>query len=194
MTTTFPLPSDIDVAALRAGLAGLAEAEGLLDVSYRTVDSPFGALLIAATEVGVVRVAFEREDHSAVLAQLSTVVSPRLLSSTRRTEVVTRQLGEYFEHRRQQFDVPLDLGRVPSFRRSVLTHLADIGYGSTASYATVAAAAGNPRAVRAVGTACSHNPVPLLLPCHRVVRSDGSIGQYLGGADTKAALLAMEAT
>ena len=188
---TMPNPAHLD--ALRNRLTADAETEGLLDIAYRTVDSPFGALLVAATTAGVVRVAFEREGHDSVLEDLAGSISPRILRSGRRTDAVARQLDEYFAGRRRTFEVDVDLQLVHGFRRDVIAHLAEIGYGTTASYAAVANAVGNPAAVRAVGSACAHNPVPVVLPCHRVVRSDGSLGQYLGGAETKAALLAMEA-
>ena len=186
-------PTSAHLRALHDGLATRAEEDGVLDVSYRPVDSPFGPLLVAATSDGVVRVAFEREDHEAVLDHLAREVSPRILRSGRRTDEAARQLDEYFAARRRAFDLPVDLRLVHGFRRSVISHLPDIAYGSTASYAAVASSAGNPNAARAVGSACSHNPLPVVLPCHRVVRSDGSLGQYLGGAQMKAALLAMEA-
>jgi methylated-DNA-[protein]-cysteine S-methyltransferase len=187
-----PPATAADVDRLRGRLADRAEREGLLDVAYRTVDSPFGPLLVAATDAGVVRVAFEREGHDAVLASLASALSPRMLQSGRRTDDVARQLEEYFAGRRRAFDVAVDLQLAHGFRRQVLSHLRDIAYGSTESYATVAAAAGNPKAVRAAGSACSHNPIPVVVPCHRVVRSDGTLGQYGGGAEMKAALLAME--
>ena len=157
------------------------------------MDSPIGPLLLAATPAGLVRVAFEREDHDAVLAQLAADISPRILHSGRRTDDAARELDEYFAGRRRDFDVPVDLQLVHGFRRAVISHLSDIAYGATESYATVAAAAGSPAAVRAVGTACAHNPVPIVVPCHRVIRSDGAIGQYLGGVEAKAMLLALEA-
>lgn len=182
-----------DSEALRARLAERAEQEDLLDLAYQVVDSPIGPLLLAATPAGLVRVAFEGEDHGAVLARLADSVSPRILRSGRRTDDVARQLDEYFAGRRRRFEVPLDLQLVRGFRRAVITHLADIAYGSTESYAAVARATGNPSAVRAVGSACSHNPVPVILPCHRVVRADGTLGQYLGGTPAKATLLAIEA-
>jgi methylated-DNA-[protein]-cysteine S-methyltransferase len=193
LVAAFPSTDASSTDALHARLAEQAEREGLLDVAYRTVDSPFGPLLVAATPEGLVRVAFDREDHDAVLSQLATAISPRILRTASRTDDVARQLDEYFGGRRRRFDVPLDLRLVRGFRRAVIAHLPDIPYGSTESYADVARAAGNPAAVRAVGSACSHNPVPLVVPCHRVVRSDGSYGQYLGGPETKAALLTMEA-
>ncbi|HEY3238453.1 MAG TPA: methylated-DNA--[protein]-cysteine S-methyltransferase [Acidimicrobiia bacterium] len=194
LAAAFPAADRATDAELRARLAAEAEREGLLDVTYRTVDSPFGPLLLAASPEGLVRVAFELEDHDAVLAQLATAISPRILRSSRRTDDVARQLDEYFAGRRRHFDVAVDLQLVRGFRRTVISHLRDIAYGTTESYAAVARAAGNPAAVRAVGSACSHNPIPLVVPCHRVVRSDGTIGQYLGGTEMKAALLTMEAS
>jgi len=106
---------------------------------------------------------------------------------------VAREIEEYFAGRRSQFDVALDFRLSQGFRRNVLGRLCEIGYGQTASYAAVAAAAGNPKAVRAVGSACATNPLPIVVPCHRVVRSDGSIGQYAGGLEAKRTLLALEA-
>ncbi len=189
----FPIPSAPEVDALHARLASRAGNEGLLDVAYRTLDSPIGTLLVAATPEGLVRVAFEREDHDRILANLASAVSPRILRSGRRTDEVARQLEEYFGGRRRTFEVPVDLRLVQGFRRAVISHLSEIAYGSTETYAEVARAAGSPAAVRAVGSACSHNPVPVVVPCHRVVRSDGTIGQYLGGVEAKRALLALEA-
>lgn len=197
-TSTAPfgdLP-DVDPAVherLHERLAAAADDAGLLDVAYRTLDTPVGSLLLAATEQGLVRVAYEREDHAAVLERLALAVTPRVLRAPRRLDTVARELDEYFAGRRAGFDVPLDLRLAKGFRRTVLEHLTDVGYGHTASYATVALAAGNPRAVRAVGTACATNPLPVVLPCHRVVRSDGSIGQYVGGVAAKEALLTLEA-
>ncbi|WP_418190852.1 methylated-DNA--[protein]-cysteine S-methyltransferase [Amycolatopsis albispora] len=180
-------------ARLRARLAGAAERDGVLDVAYRTVDSPVGELLLAATDAGLVRVAFARQDHDAVLANLAEVVSPRVLRAPGRLDEAARQLGEYFEGRRRSFDLPLDFRLSRGFRLAVLQHLAEIGYGRTESYAEVATAAGSPRAVRAVGTACATNPLPLVVPCHRVVRSDGSFGGYAGGPEAKHHLLSLEA-
>jgi methylated-DNA-[protein]-cysteine S-methyltransferase len=181
------------ISRLRTRLAEGADREGLLDLSYRTVDSPLGPLLLAATPAGLVRVAFEGENHDAVLRELAAAISPRILRSPRRVDAVARQLDEYFAGRRRRFEVPVDLQLARGFRRAVLVHLQEIPYGSTESYAVVARAAGSPAAVRAVGSACAANPVPLVVPCHRVVRSDGTIGQYRGGTEAKHALLAMEA-
>lgn len=178
---------------LHERLVAAAGRDGLLDVAYRTLDTPVGKLLLAATEQGLVRVAYDREDHDAVLTTLAGTVSPRILAAPARLDPVARQLAEYFTGGRRAFDVPLDFRLSKGFRRAVLAHLPDIGYGRTESYAQVAAAAGSPRAVRAVGTACATNPLPVVVPCHRVVRSDGSFGGYVGGEDAKRTLLTLEA-
>ena len=179
--------------ALRATLARRAQEEGLLDVAYRTLDSPVGRLLLAATPAGVVRVAFETEDADSVLAELATQVSPRVLLAPERLDAVASELEEYFAGRRHAFDVPVDLRLARGFRRAVLERLTQVPYAGTVSYAELATRAGSPRAVRAVGTACALNPVPLVVPCHRVVRSDGAPGGYRGGPDVKRRLLALEA-
>jgi methylated-DNA-[protein]-cysteine S-methyltransferase len=183
-----------DLAALRARLADRAETGGLLDVAYRTMDSPAGPLLLAATPAGLVRVAFERENHDDVLVELAGAISPRILRSPRGVDDVARQLDEYFAGRRRVFDVAVDLQLAKGFRRAVLEHLRESHDGTTESYTVVAGAAGNPKAVRAAGSACATNPVPLVVPCHRVVRSDGTYGQYRGGPEVKHALLTMEGT
>ncbi len=177
---------------LRGRLAAAAEDAGLLDVAYRTLDSPIGGLLLAATTEGLVRVAFEREGYDDVLGRLSQRVSPRVLHAPARLDAAARELDEYFAGRRRRFEVPLDMRLSAGFRRVVLTKLTHIGYGTTMSYTEVADAAGSPLAVRAVGTACATNPLPVLVPCHRVVRSDGSLGGYLAGLDAKRALLDLE--
>jgi methylated-DNA-[protein]-cysteine S-methyltransferase len=178
--------------ALYRRLVAAAEAEGILDVAYRTIDSPIGSLLLAATAEGLVRVAFASEDHDEVLRRLAERVSPRVLKAPDRLSAAARELDEYFEGRRRAFDLPVDLRLAHGFRQQVLRHLPEIGYGRTASYAAVAASAGSPNAVRAVGTACANNPVPLVIPCHRVVRSDGSPGGYAGGPELKLRLLELE--
>ncbi len=180
-------------ARLRARLAAAAERDGVLDVAYRTIDTPVGELLLAATAGGLLRVAFTLDGHDAVLATLAGAVSPRILRAPKRLDAVSRQLDEYFARRRTVFDVPLDLRLSKGFRRAVLAHLPEIPYGRTESYTEVAAAAGSPRAVRAVGSACATNPLPVVVPCHRVVRSDGSFGGYAGGPDAKRTLLTLEA-
>jgi methylated-DNA-[protein]-cysteine S-methyltransferase len=181
------------MARLRARLAEAAAREGILDVAYRTLDTPVGTLLLAATEQGLVRIAYPGQGHDATLSQLAELVSPRILHAPARLSAVARQLDEYFAHQRTVFDVPLDLRLAKGFRSVVLAHLPRIPYGATESYGQVAAAAGSPRAVRAVGSACATNPVPVVVPCHRVVRSDGSPGGYAGGPAAKELLLRLEA-
>jgi methylated-DNA-[protein]-cysteine S-methyltransferase len=196
MTESTQLPeitvTDTELTGLHARLAAAAARDGLLDVAYRTHASPIGTLLLAATERGLVRVAFDIEDHDAVLGELAERVSPRVLAAPGRLDAAAREVDEYFAGRRTRFDLPLDDRLAAGFRLEVIRHLPEIGYGRTASYAQVAALAGSPRAVRAVGSACARNPLPLVLPCHRVVRSDGTPGQYRGGPEAKLTLLAME--
>ena len=180
------------MARLHDQLAATAEADRLLDVGYRTVDSPVGTLLLAATDQGLVRVAYDREDLDHVLQGLSDQISPRILRAPRRLDQVARQLAEYFAGRRRDFVLPLDFRLAHGFRRTVLGHLVLINYGHTETYAEVAAATGRARAVRAVGTACATNPMPVVVPCHRVLRSDGKLGGYIGGLEAKAALLSLE--
>lgn len=191
----FPMPpvSTSDLAWLHDKLVVDAEAAGLLDVAYRVVDTPVGPLLLATTVVGLVRVAFVADGHDAELDELSRQIGPRILDAPHRLDTAVRQLDEYFHGTRTGFALPLDFRLAKGFRREVISHLIDIEYGRTASYAQVAASAGSPRAVRAVGTACAKNPLPVVLPCHRVVRSDGGIGQYVGGAEAKRILLRLEA-
>ena len=173
-------------------LAAAAQAEGILDVAYRTLDTPLGPLLLAATEQGLVRVAYAVQDHDAVLEQLASTISPRLLRCPARLDAAARELEDYFARRRTNFDLPLDFRLAHDFRRSVLAHLRDIAYGTTASYATLAAAAGSPKAFRAAGSACATNPLPIVVPCHRAVLSNGNLGQYVGGAEAKRTLLTLE--
>ena len=168
-------------------------AEGLLDVAYTTVDSPVGTLLLAATPKGLVRVAYDIEDHDRVLETLSERISPRVLRAPKRLDAAARELDEYFARRRQAFDLPLDLSLSRGFRQLVQRHLPEIGYGQTRTYGQVAALVGNPKAVRAVGTACATNPLPVVVPCHRVLRADGTPGGYVGGPAAKMTLLSLEA-
>lgn len=184
--------STTNLERLRTGLAERAASRGLLDVAYRELDSPLGRLLVAATEVGVVRLAFAGEGHDEVLSDLAARVSPRVLQAPRRLDGVAVALDDYLAGRSRGVDVPVDLRLLAGFRREVVESLPGIGYGSTATYTEVAERTGRPRAVRAVGSACANNPVPLLLPCHRVVRSDGSEGGYRGGPEAKRALLDLE--
>ena len=179
---------------LHTRLAAAAEQNGILDVAYRTMDSPVGSLLLAATDAGLVRVAYASEGHDTVLQFLADSISPRVLNAPARLDAPARELDEYFAGRRRAFDLPLDWRLSAGFRREVLRHLPEVGYGHTASYAAVARIAGHPKAVRAAATACATNPLPVIVPCHRVIYSDGRLGRYLGGPDAKQALLTLEAS
>ena len=190
----FASPTDADTLwRLRHRLGLAAEAEGLLDVAYTTIDSPVGSLLLAATPKGLVRVAYDLEDHDRVLDTLSQRLSPRVLRAPRRLDAAARELDEYFSRQRRVFDLPLDLSLSNGFRQLVQRHLPEIGYGQTRTYRQVAELVGNPRAVRAVGTACATNPLPVIVPCHRVLRADGTPGGYVAGPGAKQALLSLEA-
>ncbi|UVE94124.1 methylated-DNA--[protein]-cysteine S-methyltransferase [Dietzia sp. B32] len=185
-----------DTARLRERLARDAEREGLVDVAYRTVDSPIGGLLLASTPVGLVYVAFEVEDPGAVLEMLAGRVGPRVLAAPPESPVLDEaatQIDQYLTGRRRDFDLPLDTRLARGFRGQVQQHLARIGYGRTATYRQLAAELDRPGAVRAVGTACATNPLPLVWPCHRILRSDGGLGGYRGGLAAKRRLLEMEA-
>ncbi|GAC1402797.1 MAG: methylated-DNA--[protein]-cysteine S-methyltransferase [Mycobacterium sp.] len=184
---------DATLARLHDRLVHDADSVEVLDIAYRTIDTPVGTLLLAATAAGLVRVAYDVEGHDAVLTALANRVSPRVLHAPGRLDDAAHQIDEYFAKTRTAFEMPVDLRLTGGFRRTVIEHLRDIGYGRRESYAAVATAIGHPRAVRAVGTACAHNPLPVVIPCHRVVRSDGATGQYVGGPLAKSALLSLEA-
>ena len=178
---------------LRGELAGEAEREGLVDVAYERHETPLGTILVGATRDGLVRVGLPSEDAREVLAELARRISPRVLRSSRESLAqVRRELDEYFGHGRRDFTTPLDWRLVGGFRRDVLRATARIPYGSTASYREIAAGAGSPNAVRAAGTALATNPLPIVVPCHRVLRTGGGLGQYRGGPDAKAWLLQLE--
>lgn len=179
----------------RLGNGLVARVPADVDIVWSELPSPVGDLLLVARADGaLVRVAFAVEGFDAVLEDVGDQVGRRTLNAPAPTDEVRRQLDEYFTGTRTTFDVPVDLALSSgAFRRSVQEHLADIPYGRTVSYADVAGAVGRPQAVRAVGTACARNPLPLVLPCHRVVRSDGSFGHYLGGTEAKSFLLEHEA-
>jgi methylated-DNA-[protein]-cysteine S-methyltransferase len=189
--STWPVGDD-DLAALHQRLEQRALAAGVLDVAYRTVDSPVGPLMLASTTDGLVRVAYECEDFDRVLETLASRVSPRILWAPQRLDDAARQLEEYFNGRRTSFDLPLDYGLSSGFRQLVQRHLPQIAYGHTQTYKDVAAIVGNPKAVRAVGSACATNPLPVVVPCHRVLRTDGTLGGYIGGLAAKSALLTLE--
>lgn len=181
------------LAALHRQLAESADHAGVLDVAYTTIDTPVGSLLLAATEQGLVRVAYQREGHQAVLESMAAKLSPRILRAPKRLDGAATQIDEYFAGRRTIFDLPLDFSLSSGFRRLVQRQLSDIGYGQTGTYKQVAQLVGNPRAVRAVGSACATNPLPIVVPCHRVLRTDGTLGGYAGGLAAKTTLLALEA-
>ena len=187
-------PVDADtLSRLHRRLELEAEQADLVDVAYTIVDSPLGKLLLAATPKGLVRVAYANEDHDRVLQSLAEKLSPRILRAPKRLDVVAREIDEYFAKRRQVFDVKLDLSLSRGFRQLVQERLPEIGYGQTRSYRQVAELVGNPKAVRAVGTACATTPLPVVVPCHRVLRTDGTLGGYIGGLEAKTALLDLEA-
>jgi methylated-DNA-[protein]-cysteine S-methyltransferase len=183
---------EIDLNSATRKLAERAESEGVLDVAYATMESPFGELVVAGTERGIVRLALPRSDHDALLEDLASRISPRVLEAPARLDPVRRELEQYFEGRLMKFSVPVDWRLSAGFRSKVLHQIARIPYGRTLSYGEVAAKAGNPRAFRAAGTACGSNPVPLIVPCHRVVQSSGAVGNYGGGPEMKEALLKLE--
>jgi methylated-DNA-[protein]-cysteine S-methyltransferase len=173
-------------------LAERASAEGLLDVAYTTTDSPFGTLLLAATSRGLVRIGLPNQDADELLVDLAARVSPRVLETAAPFDVARRELDRYFEGDLTDFDLPLDWRLSKDFRRRVLRAIARIPYGQTRSYTQMATSAGNERAVRAAGTACGSNPLPLVVPCHRVLRSGGALGGYGGGLPMKEGLLRLE--
>jgi methylated-DNA-[protein]-cysteine S-methyltransferase len=184
--------ADPDAArvATEAALARAA-AEGLVDVGWAAMETPIGPLTLAATEVGLVRVGFGHEDQ--LLDDLARQVSPRVALLPSRLDGIRRELEEYFEGRREVFDVVLDWRLSHGFRRTVLERLvADVPFGRTVSYLELATVAGSPRASRAVGSAMATNPLPIVVPCHRVLRTGGHLGGYGGGLDAKRTLLALE--
>jgi methylated-DNA-[protein]-cysteine S-methyltransferase len=182
-----------DPAADLAAALARAGDEDLVDVAYATTDSPVGPLLVAATPAGLVRLAFEREDDDEVLEELAARVSPRVLEVPARLDEVRRELDEYFEGRRDHFELPLDWRLSAGFRKTVLETLyEDVVYGRTVSYLELATMVGNPKASRAVGTAMATNPIPIVVPCHRVLRTGGQLGGYGGGLPAKIKLLELE--
>ncbi len=169
-----------------------ADAEGLLDVAYANVDSPFGQLLIAATPRGLVRVNLPNYDPEETLEELAAKVSPRVLEAPTKLERARRELELYFEGKLTEFDLPIDWQLTHGFRGKVQRAINRIPYGKTRTYTEMARRAGNERAVRAAGSACGSNPIPIVVPCHRVLRSGGALGGYGGGLPMKEALLKLE--
>lgn len=169
-----------------------AAASGVLDVAYATVDSPFGRLVLAASPRGLLRLAYPDEPVEAVIAELAEDISPRILEAPARLDPLRRQLDEYFAGRRRQFEFPIDWHLVHGFGRDVLRVTAHIPYGKVRTYREVAVRTGRPLAVRAVGNALGANPMPIVIPCHRVVRTGGGLGGYTGGVHRKERLLQLE--
>jgi methylated-DNA-[protein]-cysteine S-methyltransferase len=187
-----PAVDDDAVRAATAAALAAADADGLVDVAVARTDSPIGTLTLAATPAGLVRVGFERE-RDTLVEELAVTISPRVVELPTRLDDVRRQLDEYFAGRRHRFDVTVDLRLSGGFRRTVLELLYErVGFGETRSYAELAALAGNPKASRAVGTAMATNPIPIVVPCHRVLRTGGALGGYGGGLEVKRWLLALE--
>jgi methylated-DNA-[protein]-cysteine S-methyltransferase len=175
-------------------LSEAAGTAGLLDVAYATLDSPVGRVLLAMTEHGLIRLAYldASEDEDATLSELAAKVSPRVLESPRKLDEPRRELDEYFSGRRRQFDVPLDWRLTHGFGRRVLQATARIPYGLVSTYKGVASEAGSPRGFRAAGNALGSNPLPIIVPCHRVLHADGGLGGYTGGVERKRVLLSVE--
>jgi methylated-DNA-[protein]-cysteine S-methyltransferase len=174
-------------------LATRASEEGLLDVAYATIDSPVGKVVVAATKRGIVRVAFPGEKLDDVLGELAEDISPRVISYPRRLDEARRELDQYFDGRRQRFELPLDWRLShPGFYRRVLRATAKVPFGQVITYSQAAERAGSPRAFRAAGSALGSNPIPIVVPCHRVIRSGGDIGNYGGGPELKRFLLELE--
>ena len=184
----------MDERSRRAALlvADAAAEAGLLDVAYSFADSPFGTLLVAMGRRGLVRVAYPNQRPEDVLAQLAEEISPRVLESPRATDEIRRELDEYFHGKRRKFAVRVDLSTVRGFSRKVLAQTSRIPFGSVATYRDVATRSGSPAAVRATGNALGANPIPIVVPCHRVVRTGGGLGGYTGGLERKVELLALE--
>jgi methylated-DNA-[protein]-cysteine S-methyltransferase len=183
-----------DVSATVRRATARAFDEGAVDIAYAEVDSPLGTLVAAGTDRGLVRLAYEEFNGGLdeVLEHLSQRLSPRILEAPARLDAVRRELDEYFEGRRHDFDVPIDWSLSRGFTQKVLRATAAIPFGSVGSYASVAAGAGSPKATRAAGNALGSNPIPIVVPCHRVLRSGGKLGGYTGGVEKKEHLLRLE--
>ena len=185
---------EIDDLSTRAAGAFRARAEeaGLVDVAVATVDAPIGDLLVAVTRRGLVRISFPTERPDDVVEELALMLSPRVLEAPARLDEVRRELDEYFEGRRERFDLSLDMSLTRGFTRKVLRATARIPFGSVSTYRDVARRAGNDRAYRAAGNALGANPIPIVVPCHRVLHAGGGLGGYGGGLDVKRFLLRLE--
>ncbi len=183
---------DLHRGALTVALAQRAGEASLLDVAYAEIDSPIGELIVFVTPRGLLRVKYADEPIEGVLADVAARVSPRILRAPSRTDETRRQLEGYFGLRRRAFNLPIDWSLVHGFAAGVLRQTARIPFGDVRSYGQVAAKAGSPRAARAAGNALGSNPIPIVVPCHRVLHADGGLGGYSGGLDRKRYLLALE--
>jgi methylated-DNA-[protein]-cysteine S-methyltransferase len=187
-----PTAPALDVDALRTALARRAAEEGVLDVAYGVADSPLGPLTVLITPRGLARISYAHEAVEEQLADAAARLSPRVLRAPERTDGVRRQLDEYFAGRRRDFDLPIDWRLVRGFAGAVLQATARIPFGSVSSYREIAAAAGSPNAYRAAGNALGSNPIPIVVPCHRVLHAGGGLGGYTGGLGRKRYLLGLE--
>jgi methylated-DNA-[protein]-cysteine S-methyltransferase len=181
-------------AALAARTAARAAAEGIAKIAYATVDSPVGRLVAVATPRGLARIAYELENGGldSILDDVALRLSPAIVEAPAQLDPIRRELDEYFDGRRQDFDVPLDWALTSGFRRRVLQECARIPFGATSTYKAMAIAAGSPTAFRAAGGALGSNPIPIIVPCHRVLSSSGDLGGYTGGLERKRLLLSIE--
>ena len=187
-----PAVPALDLERLRASLARRAADEGLLDVAYGVAESPLGPLTVLVTPRGLARISYDDESTDEGLDEAADRLSPRILRSPERTDAVRRQLDEYFAGRRHDFEVPIDWRLVRGFAGNVLRATARIPFGEVSSYRQVAAAAGSPNAYRAAGNALGSNPIPIVVPCHRVLHAGGGLGGYTGGLERKRFLLTLE--
>jgi methylated-DNA-[protein]-cysteine S-methyltransferase len=186
---------DVGIGAQGAAakLSDCAAEQGLLDVAYTTIDLPVGSTLVAATRRGLVKISYGRNfDSQAVLEDLAARISPRVLEAPAYFDPLRRELDEYFEGKRTSFDLPIDWSLTGGFTRKVLRRTARIPYGEVSTYGEVAAEAGSPRGARAAGNALGSNPIPIIVPCHRVLHAGGGLGGYTGGLDIKKKLLKVE--
>ena len=187
-----PASAPFDARAATTVLAQRATEAGLADVAYGWLDSPLGKLIVAVTPRGLVRIAYEREAEEDVLQELAEGVSPRVLRAPERTDSARRELEGYFAGTLRRFDLPIDWSLVHGFAVGVLKATARVPFGRVATYGEMAASAGSPRAARAAGNALHINPIPIVVPCHRIVPASGGIGGYGGGEDRKRFLLDLE--
>jgi methylated-DNA-[protein]-cysteine S-methyltransferase len=183
-----------ETGRFRDALAERAGELGLVDVAVASLDSPLGTLLVAVTRRGLVRIAYPEEDEARVLDELAARISARVLKAPRRTDQVRRELDEFFAGRRRAFALSVDWALVRGFATRVLRATAQLPFGTTATYGQVASVAGSPRAARAAGNALGSNPIPIVVPCHRVLHADGGLGGYSGGLERKRYLLRLEGT